>query len=772
MEGIVFSFTGITTQLKNGIEKKELHDLPFGWKDLTQSSINPSHKGFGRLTGKVAGITVFDFDNIESFDKFWDDHPTLNIYDYKMVQTRKGFHVYFEYDADCKQGTNVSNKYEGVDIRNDGGFVICPPSHYTCLDGSVFTYKNSCGKILPVPNEFKSILKGNEVKTINKTISKCSDDIIVELSSIIDIKFIDNYSDWIKLVWAFSNEEKYYDLAKQVSQRSSKYEDKCFDDLWKSSKKKITLGTIYYYAKKSNPEEYMNIIIKYSTNQIEEILKNPTQENMARCFYKLCGDDFIYTDGQVFYFNGVVWVKSKNDLRRKYTNEFTNVFRKREEYYSAQLRQFDSESDEYKRYSEKKKNIHSLINQLEKNQNTKDICNDAIIPYIEKNDVVFETNPYMFCFNNKVFDLEKCEFVAPFKYDYMCISTGYDYTEPTQEQIERLNDIIIKIFPIAEERKLYLTLLSTGLFGTTLEHFILANGSGRNGKGLTNELAEAMFGNYAYTCSNSILLNSLEKSTGANQAIANMNNKRMIFYREPDESINVKLNSSIIKELTGGSEINARALYSSNTKTSLRATHILECNKKPKMSGEANEATISRVIDIPFHCSFTAKNDDEVDEENHIYKPDTYFKESSFRTDHRIAMFHLLVAHWKEYKKDKCINDFIPESIRVRGYKYLQESDELLTWFNEEYEKVDDDTEVIQLKDVFEDFKNSDYYVNLNKAEKRECNKSKFIDKISKNYFMRKFYRERDRRPILQERYKCIEMRNVLIGYKKKEIYE
>ena len=284
MEGIVFSFTGITTQLKNGIEKKELHDLPFGWKDLTQSSINPSHKGFGRLTGKVAGITVFDFDNIESFDKFWDDHPTLNIYDYKMVQTRKGFHVYFEYDADCKQGTNVSNKYEGVDIRNDGGFVICPPSHYTCLDGSVFTYKNSCGKILPVPNEFKSILKGNEVKTINKTISKCSDDIIVELSSIIDIKYIDNYSDWIKLVWAFSNEEKYYDLAKQVSQRSSKYEDKCFDDLWKSSKKKITLGTIYYYAKKSNPEEYMNIIIKYSTNQIEEILKNPTQENMARCF--------------------------------------------------------------------------------------------------------------------------------------------------------------------------------------------------------------------------------------------------------------------------------------------------------------------------------------------------------------------------------------------------------------------------------------------------------------------------------------------------------
>ena len=236
----------------------------------------------------------------------------------------------------------------------------------------------------------------------------------------------------------------------------------------------MTLGTIHYYSKKSNPDEYMNIIVKYGYLLIDEVLKNPTQENMARCFYKLCCDDFIYTDNQVYYFNGVVWVKSKNDLRRKYSNDFTNIFRKREEYYSTQMRKFDADSDEHKKYADKKKNIHNLITQLEKNQNTKDICNDAIIPYIEKNDIEFETNPYMFCFNNKVFDLQKCEFVVPFKYDYMCISTGYDYTEPTKEQTDRLNDIILKIFPIENERSLYLSILATGLFGTTLEHFILA----------------------------------------------------------------------------------------------------------------------------------------------------------------------------------------------------------------------------------------------------------------------------------------------------------
>ena len=37
-------------------------------------------------------------------------------------------------------------------------------------------------------------------------------------------------------------------------------------------------------------------------------------------------------------------------------------------------------------------------------------------------------------------------------------------------------------------------------------------------------------------------------------------------------------------------EMNARGLYSSNTNTVLKATNILECNERPKMSGETDEA--------------------------------------------------------------------------------------------------------------------------------------------------------------------------------------
>jgi phage/plasmid-associated DNA primase len=783
---VYFTFPKIITYLnEKGEEKKKPIDMP-SWKAVNKDNfhnyIHPSHLCKAVITGEMSNISVFDFDDAKEYERLLYDYPELE--GYKTIQTKKGFHIYFNYNKDVLTTTNGLVSYAGVDIRNDSAIVFAPPTRYQLLDKSYAEYTFLGGemrdipqfliddlkqnnKILPKKKENIEVQKNDIIPDKTENVDSMKD-IIHELANLIDMEYIDNYNDWIKIVFSFASEgNKYCELAKQISKKSLKYEEQSFNKLWSSSKPKMTIGTIYYYAKKSNSDEYMNIMVKYNSLHIDEVLKNPTQENMARCFYKLCCDDFIYTNGKVYYFNGVVWVESKFDLRRKYTNDFTNVFRKREEYYSIQMRKHDADSDEHKKYAEKKKNIHNLICQLEKNQNTKDICNDAILPYIEKNDIEFETNPYMFCFNNKVVDLEKCEFVIPFKYDYMTITTGYDFTDPTEEQIEKLDKIIKSIFPNEAERKLYLTILATGLFGKTLENFILANGAGRNGKGLLNELTEATFGHYSYTCSNAVLVN--EFKDGPNQAVANMHNKRIIFYREPNESDNTRLQGSNIKDLVGGKQINARGLYQTNTNTHLRGTHIIECNKKPRMSGEVNDAIMNRLIDVPFHCSFTAKNDSEVDEKKHIYKPDTSLKEPTFQTEHRIALFLVLVEHWKEYKTNKFIEDFIPQSVRERGYKYLQNSDELFSWFEDNYEKVEDDTEIVQIKDIYEYFKGSEYYMNLSKAEKREINKSKFTEKLSTNYFLKKYYSDRDRRKTIQDKYQCSELRNVFIGYKKKD---
>jgi phage/plasmid-associated DNA primase len=760
MEYISFSFDKIITYTKNNTEKKKYIGLPTDWSKLTKSSINPLHSGRGILTGKINNITIIDFDNEDSFNTFWSNNKHLNMYDYKMVKTRRGYHIYFEYNKDCITGTDCFNDYIDIDIRNDGGFITAPPTHYTCLDGSIFSYEDLGGNILPMPNELLCKLKTKPKQEIKKN-DEIKNGIINELCDIINIKYIDCYSDWLRIVFSLASINN-YELAKSVSMKSIKYEDESFDRVYSSNKGLCTIGTIYYYAKLSNPTEYLKIIIKFNEKNIDNVIKSPTQENMARCFVELFGDDFIYTNDKIYYFNGIVWEESKLALRRKFTNDFTNLFLDKQIFYMNKMKLYDADGDEYKNYKLKCDAIYKIIVSLQSNKNIKDVCNDAIKPYIENKNIEFEINPYIFCFENKIFDLQKCDFVLPYKYDYMTLTTGYNYTSPTSEQINKMNNVISDIFPIESERALYLIILSTGLFGKTLEYFTLANGTGRNGKGLLNELAIKTFGNYAYTCSNVVLMNDLKD--GTNQSIANMNHKRFIIYREPKESINSKLNSSVIKELTGGSEINARGIYSSNTKTNLKGTHIEECNAKPKIDGEVNDALLKRIIDIPFRTSFTANNKDEIDRENNILMPDSSFKELSFQNDYKIALFHILIPYWKMYNEHKQnINDFIPESIKNIGIKYLQDGDDIFSWFQENYILTDNAHDIVQLKDIYDLFKDSEYYMNLSKSAKRELNKMKFCEKLSKNIFLKKYHKEY---VFLKNDGNNTQIRNVIINYK------
>jgi hypothetical protein len=119
-------------------------------------------------TGGISNITVLDFDSLDSYIQFCKNVPDFE--SYFTVKTRRGFHVYFEYNKDVKSGNNVLTF---VDVRNDpcrlrGGMfypnVNCPPSSYT-INGERFTYEFLGGEIKPIPEYFFTRLanRHNEV---------------------------------------------------------------------------------------------------------------------------------------------------------------------------------------------------------------------------------------------------------------------------------------------------------------------------------------------------------------------------------------------------------------------------------------------------------------------------------------------------------------------------------------------------------------------------------------------------------------------------------
>jgi phage/plasmid-associated DNA primase len=250
-----------------------------------------------------------------------------------------------------------------------------------------------------------------------------------------------------------------------------------------------------------------------------------------------------------------------------------------------------------------------------------------------------------------------------------------DLTPEFNNSFDFLSNTFQQIIPDDEMREYLFTILSTGLTGLAIEKFFIFNGSGRNGKGLTNEFMELVLGDYFVDVSSLIYTeNQKNKSTsGANPEIAKLDKKRYCVSREPEKSTPLK--NSVIKGFTGGGNLQARMLYSSKTKVLLCLTAIMECNKKPPFDEEPTGADIERIVDILFGSVFT-NEDNLVDEEKNIYKVNPELK-PTIKTSliHRNTMLNILLSQLLELKKQGYNTDaFKPEIVKLRSLEYLQNS--------------------------------------------------------------------------------------------------
>jgi phage/plasmid-associated DNA primase len=368
------------------------------------------------------------------------------------------------------------------------------------------------------------------------------------------------------------------------------------------------------------------------------------------------------------------------------------------------------------------------------NSNQGRILNQAVLFIDEDKELEFDTlRPTYFVFNNVAFDMTTGLEVTISKYDYITQSTHYDYVEPTQEKVIEIKKLIKEILPDEDYRNCYLSVLKSCCVGIRQEKFILANGGGRNGKGIISQLMKYMLGeDYFYQGNCSTLTQQIK--SGANPEIANMDNKRAIMFSEPEENAGLFL--GVIKALTGEDTTNARGLYSSKTKTKLVPTIILEVNGKPNINGKINDSAIERWININFPNLYT-DNDDLVDNVT-IFKQNTLYKEHDWRMNSKCALFKVLL----EVSENKII---IPKSVRMDTLNYLLNNDSLLKWFNQEYKIVNENgnEHIAKICDLYNHFKEGEFYMNLSKKQKRdEYSKKGFIEKVKENVKLKAYFHE------------------------------
>jgi hypothetical protein len=535
-------------------------------------------------------------------------------------------------------------------------------------------------------------------------------------------KIANDYDLWIKIGMALYNDfgEECFELWKHFSEKADKEKQATDEEIRRKIKsfkndkdKKLTCATIHFYAKKANEPEYRKIICSTDININETTI--------AEMIKELQPNKFIWVQGEHYSFNGCYYVKDK------FCTEFHNYIG--DELYSL-LKDIITE------YFFEKPMFSVLRKQLLKLQTRKFQldCQGIGLDKLTKN-IIFDNNPDILPFNNIVYDLKKGEF-RPFKQDdYITMTTGYEWVEPSKEDKTFIQKIMSQILPEEDVRTSVYQILSSGLDGHQVCKFVIFYGRGRNAKSFSNELLHTALGNnFGYLCEYKMLLPSREMRP--NPEIKNMHKKRFCYAQEPDYK--QQLSTAEIKRITGGN-VNSRGCYENKTETILNETYIFECNDLPKLSGTIGIAERDRFIVVPFDSYFT-EDESKVNQKDNIYLKNNYYKTPQFKEKYRCAFVSILMDSYKDYLKNG-YNFAICDKIKMKTKDYLMIADDLGEHLDELIEgdiiiKTNNPKDSIDLKDI---------YMSLPENLKRNVSVRMFGELIKKNPFYGDFFRSGDK---------------------------
>jgi phage/plasmid-associated DNA primase len=538
------------------------------------------------------------------------------------------------------------------------------------------------------------------------------------------------------------------------------------------------------YLEKEKPTDKLCILDK---NLCFDLYTPQFTTGMIADYFKIMfSNKFVKVDNKVYMFNGIYWKEEDKSLSNLH-NFVDNVFHAHLNKYICDLiapisndiaklaselselkiklnynngedgelgaiqREIDifekdiKELEEVKRGYEKfKDNLSSLRNIYTRTGFVNEICNKVM-----NSNIKFDEDPYMFAFNNKIYNLKTHRFLdsSDISYDlYISTTTGYNWSNFYNEsKVDKLEKLIDTILTDKDVKDYYLSALATGLYGEQIENLFIATGEGGNGKSLLNSLMLKAVGCYGYKLPVSVILSELK--SGGDPQVANMHKKRFVLSQEPSGKKHVC--TSTIKELTGDKTMNSRLLHSNDCGIDLCLSLFMECNDLPLLD-EVNDAVQRRIRAILFGSMFVSKDTyDSYEDKTNIFIGDKYYKSNEFQEDYKQALIIILMRYWKMFLDNGKNLPILPTKCKEITNGYLAVSDDIYEWFSQYYEKKvevnskGEPVNVLTVSDVCEKFTNSRYFLNLSKADKRSFNDKKFREKVEKNLFLKPFYKDR-----------------------------
>jgi P4 family phage/plasmid primase-like protien len=703
-------------ELKNNIEnfpvKGSISDdnkfAPIGYSFknfLSPEKIKKQKKKRSNITaGNTYNINRIDVDDMDIFKVLFDQDLFTNL-PYYLSRNKRFPHYYVKLiNMGNEKRLNIPIDYEGTRVCD-------------ILNGQAAWYKTNekMVKVNEIPeldfNIFKNHITNRKEKEKKKTKKEVlanhmheyeanqgniDEEVTNILNCLSEERF--SYEQWLKvgMILYNTNSDRLFDNWVEWSKKSNDFN---LDELmkkWNSFKihtNKVTMGTLRYMAEQDNPDKYNEImlnklIIKSLWSQtdvkiakvIHHVLKNKIKTTLS---IDGSASWYIYKDG--------IWARSTivhiDGLLHEFVEPaYINFIMK------YQKRKDDKYLDEFNMFSAE------VIAKLGSSRRSKEILNKTKILF---NDDDFKENMnhnnYLVCFGENSYDLHKCEWRKTLSSDYCTISTRYDKSEVTDEYEEEVEAILKDIFIDESKYEYMMNCIALMLRGENKnEQFCIWTGHGGNGKGVLSNLLDFVFGQYFSSPPTSLITGSAPDANQPCPALFAMQFARVCIFAEPEK--NKKLNNSFIKQLTGGDTISTRQLYGEQIEFVPRFTPILQANVFNAEDCE-DDSFKRRVV----FCKFSTKFTSDPTLKFHR-KINTNLKQRKFKERIRGSFMNILIKRWQKLHNNDFKND-MPKTMLENRQEFIEDSDIVKTFLNDNVEQTDDKQNCILLSDLYEDFK-------------------------------------------------------------------
>ena len=315
---------------------------------------------------------------------------------------------------------------------------------------------------------------------------------------------------------------------------------------------------------------------------------------------------------------------------------------------------------------------------------------------------------------NGVYDFRTGQFRDGFPDDNITMNTGVDYKpyDPNDKYVRQVLRFIETIQTDEVNSEYILSLLSTCLVGSVAdESLYILTGIGSNGKSKLMELVGKTLGDYYKKLDIVFLTGRKTNSSNASPEMADKKGIRMCVMDEPNKGD--KMNIGLMKNLTGGDEVTARALYGNQIYFKPQFKLFMVCNDIPELEESGADFSIWRRLKAILFDSVFFKSKAEMRQRGVKELGEKQFMADTKLSDRfekwKTAFLSILVHYQSQVERYGLHH---PDSVIQHTLEYQRECDKYAQFFDDSLTNTDNKEDKIPVMKLISYFKQWNSGVN------------------------------------------------------------